>query len=100
MVRHIVMFDFKKENKKENIEKAKEMLENLIDSVPTLKDIEVGVNFSSEDRAMDLSIITSFDNKAGLQEYSTHPEHLKVVEFIKTVVISSKVSDYRTLSSI
>ncbi|HHB93742.1 MAG TPA: Dabb family protein, partial [Campylobacterales bacterium] len=32
--------------------------------------------------------------------YATHPEHLKVVEFIKTVVISSKVSDYRTLSSI
>ncbi|HHC11325.1 MAG TPA: Dabb family protein [Campylobacterales bacterium] len=61
MVRHIVMFDFKKENKKENIEKAKEMLENLIDSVPTLKDIEVGVNFSSEDRAMDLSIANISD---------------------------------------
>jgi len=56
--------------------------------------MEVGVNFSLEDRAMDLSIITSFDDKAGLEEYATHPEHLKVVEFIKTVVNSSKVSDY------
>ncbi|CAA6802944.1 MAG: Unknown protein, partial [uncultured Sulfurovum sp.] len=27
MVKHIVMFDFKDENKKENLEKAKEMLE-------------------------------------------------------------------------
>jgi len=95
MVRHIVMFDFKENNKKENnIQKAKEMLENLIDIIPTLKSMEVGVNFSSEDRAMDLSIITSFDDKAGLEEYATHPEHLKVVEFIKTVVNSSKVSDY------
>jgi len=94
MVKHIVMFDFKKENKTKNIEKAKEILENLIDTIPTLKAIEVGVNFSLEDRAMDLSIITSFDDKAGLEEYATHPEHLKVVEFIKTVVNSSKVSDY------
>jgi len=94
MIRHIVMFDFKKENKKDNIQKAKEMLENLIDTIPTLKSIEVGVNFSLEDRAMDLSIITSFDDKAGLEEYATHSEHLKVVEFIKTVVNSSKVSDY------
>jgi hypothetical protein len=88
------MFDFKDENKKDNIEKAKEMLENLIDSISSLRDMEVGVNFSSEDRAMDLSIITSFDDQAGLEEYAIHPEHLKVVEFIKTVVTSSKVSDY------
>ena len=94
MIRHIVMFDFKKENKKENIQKAKEMLENLINTIPTLKSMEVGINFSSEGRAMDLSIITSFEDKAGLEEYAIHPEHLKVVEFIKTVVNSSKVSDY------
>jgi len=94
MIRHIVMFDFKKENKKENIQKAKEMLENLINTIPTLKSMEVGVNFSSEGRAMDLSIITSFEDKAGLEEYAIHSEHLKVVEFIKTVVNSSKVSDY------
>jgi len=94
MIRHIVMFDFKKENKKENIQKAKEMLENLINTIPTLKSMEVGINFSSEGRAMDLSIITSFEDKAGLEEYAIHSEHLKVVEFIKTVVNSSKVSDY------
>jgi hypothetical protein len=88
------MFDFKDENKKENIERAKEMLENLTNSVPSLRKIEVGVNFSSEDRAMDLSIITLFDDQAGLEEYAIHPKHLKVVEFIKMVTSSSKVSDY------
>lgn len=88
------MFDFKDENKNENIAKAKEMLEALIESVPSLKSMEVGVNFSPESRAMDLSIYTEFDDKAGLEAYAIHPEHLKVVEFIKTVVNSSKVSDY------
>ncbi len=94
MVKHIVMFDFKDENKKENIEKAKAMLEALLESVPTLKGMEVGVNFADEARAMDLSIYTTFEDKAGLEAYAIHPEHLKVVAFIKTVVNGSKVVDY------
>jgi hypothetical protein len=88
------MFDFKDDNRKDNIQKAKEMLEVLIDSVPSLNKMEVGVNFSKEARAMDLSIYTEFDESEGLEAYAIHPEHLKVVEFIKTVVTSSKVSDY------
>ena len=94
MVKHIVMFDFKEENKEANIQKAKEMLEALLESVPTLKGIEVGVNFADEGRAMDLSIYATFDDKAGLEAYAVHPEHIKVVEFIKTVVDGSKVVDY------
>jgi len=94
MVKHIVMFDFKDEKKKENLIRAKEMLEALITTVPTLKSMEVGLNFSEETRAMDLSIITEFEDEEGLELYATHPEHLKVVAFIKTVVSSSKVVDY------
>ncbi len=94
MVKHIVMFDFKDENRQENLLKAKKMLESLVDTVPSLKSIEVGLNFSKEDRAMDLSIITEFDNIEGLELYTNHPEHLEVVAFIKTVVSQSKVSDY------
>jgi hypothetical protein len=52
------------------------------------------VNFSKEERAMDLSIITVFEGKEGLDAYAIHPEHLKVVDFIKTVVEYSKVVDY------
>jgi len=94
MVKHIVMFDFKEENKKLNIAKAKVMLEALTKSVPSLKKMEVGINFSQEERAMDLSIYTEFDDPEGLEAYAMHPEHLKVVAFIKTVVNGSKVSDY------
>ncbi len=94
MVKHIVLFAFKDENRQENLLKAKEMLEALVDSVPSLKSMEVGLNFSKESRAMDLSIITTFDNKEGLELYTNHPEHLEVVKFIKSVVLESKVSDY------
>ncbi len=94
MVVHIVLFSFKEDNKKKHIQKAKEMLEALPEKVETLKEIEVGVNFSDKDRAMDLSIITTFDNKVGLEVYATHPEHVKVVEYLKGVVAESRVVDY------
>lgn len=94
MVKHIVMFDFKEENKQENLEKAKAMLEGLMGKIPTLKGMEVGINFSQEERAMDLSLYSEFDDKEGLEVYATHPAHLEVVAFIKSVAVVSKVSDY------
>ena len=94
MVKHIVMLDFKDENKKENLEKVKAMLEALVQSVPTLITMEVGINFSDEERAMDLSLYSTFENKAGLEAYAIHPAHLEVITFIKTVATGSKVSDY------
>jgi hypothetical protein len=94
MVKHIVMFDFKEENKKENLEKAKVMLEALLTSIPTLKNMEVGINFSQEDRAMDLSLYSTFEDQTGLEAYAIHPAHLEVVTFIKSVASASKVSDY------
>jgi len=97
MIIHIVIFQFYETNKKANIIKAKNMLENLVGVVPTLKDIDVGINFSPEDRAMDLSIITKFNSKEGLNAYAIHPKHIEVVNFIKTVVEYSKVVDYETI---
>ncbi len=94
MVVHIVMFKFKEENKQPNIIQAKQMLENLLGAVPTLRSIDVGLNFAQEERAMDLSIITTFESKAALEAYAVHPEHLRVVDFIKEVVEYSKVVDY------
>ncbi len=94
MVVHIVLFKFKEENKKPNMIQAKQMLESLMGAVPTLRSIDVGINFAQEERAMDLSIVTLFESQDGLDAYATHPEHLKVVAFIKTVVEYSKVVDY------
>jgi len=94
MVKHIVMFDFKDENREENLKKAKAMLEALVEKVPSLKAMEVGINFSQEERAMDLSLYSTFDDQAGLEAYAIHPAHLEVVAFIKSVATASKVSDY------
>jgi len=94
MIVHIVMFEFKNENKKQNILKAKELLEGLINQIETLKSIEVGLNFNATSRAMDLSIYTTFETKEDLESYAKHPAHLKVIEFIRETTSHTKVVDY------
>jgi len=94
MVVHIVMFKFKEENFDENIKEVKQSLSNLVNLIPELKCLEVGVDFSRSDRAFDLSLYSTFSSKEDLKAYAIHPEHLKVVELIKAVTIESKVVDY------
>lgn len=94
MIVHIVMFKFKDENKEANIQEVKKLLNVLPDLIPNLKLMEVGINFTIADRAFDLSLYSKFDTKEDLDIYALHPEHLKVVEFIKSVTLESKVVDY------
>ena len=94
MIVHIVMFDFKEENKAENIAKTKVMLNALVEKIEPLVSMEVGVDFNGSERAMDLSLISTFATKEGLSAYATHPAHLEVVAFIKEVTMLSKVVDY------
>lgn len=94
MIAHIVLFKFKEENKQANMEQAKEMLLALEDTIKVLEHMEVGINFDEAERAMDMSIYTIFESKENLQTYSSHPAHLKVVEFLKSVTEYSKVCDY------
>ncbi len=94
MIVHIVMFTFKDEQKAENLEKTKRMLEALVEKIDSLNSMEVGIDFNASERAMDLSLISTFDTKEGLKEYAVHPAHLEVVAFIKAVTTMSKVVDY------
>ncbi|MEA1955957.1 MAG: Dabb family protein [Campylobacterota bacterium] len=94
MIVHIVMFKFKEEKKQENLLVVKSKLEELVSKIPTLNSMEVGINFADEARAFDLSLYSKFNTNDDLKTYAIHPEHLKVVEFIKSVVTESKVVDY------
>lgn len=94
MIVHIVMFKFKDENKRENIIRTKAMLDALVEKIEPLKSMEVGIDFNGSQRAMDLSLYSTFDTKEGLKTYATHPAHLEVVAFIREVTSQSRVVDY------
>ncbi len=93
MVKHIVFFKLN-QNSQENKKRVKQKLLTMENKIPTLKSIEVGINFSKEDRAYDIALLTDFETKDDLDKYATHPYHLEIVSYIKSIAHSSKIVDF------
>lgn len=94
MLVHIVMFQFKEENKEGNLFQVKGMLEALPSKIESLKSMDVGIDISHSERSFDLVLTSLFENQEGLNAYAVHPAHLEVVTVIKEVAAASKVVDY------
>lgn len=97
MIVHIVCFNIKAtetSSKDENIEKMTSMLNALPKTISEIIDFEVGKNFNPTEAAYDISLYSTFKTKEDLESYAIHPDHLKVVEFIKTIATSRVVVDY------
>jgi len=100
MIKHIVMWTLKDEaggkTKAENAATMKALLNGLPGKIPGLAvelEAVTGELFESVP-ATDIALYTTFKTKEDLKTYAVHPEHLKVVEFIKTVVAERRVIDY------
>jgi len=93
MIKHVVMFQFGPEYKSD-LPLAKQKLEALVDTVPSLKHMEVGLNFIESKRSMDLVLTAQVEDEAGLEAYRIHPAHQEVVDFIKPRAVASKAVDY------
>jgi hypothetical protein len=98
MIKHIVLFRFKDfaegANKSENIKSLKSRLEVLEDIIDEIKFFEVGINFDNSDAAYDLALCSEFESKEDLYSYQKHPEHVKVVDFVKKVCENRVIVDY------
>ncbi len=55
---------------------------------------EVGINHNTTPEAYDLALYSKFLSQTDLDAYQTHPEHQKVVAFMKKVRDKRAVVDY------
>jgi antibiotic biosynthesis monooxygenase (ABM) superfamily enzyme len=95
MLKHIVMIKF---NPGEDSEKLSgeftEKLYGLLKTVPSLKSMEVGKNINTKPSAYHLVLTALFDNEEGLNAYRVHPDHVKILERMKTTVEKVAAVDY------
>lgn len=98
MIKHIVFWKMKPEaggrSAQENAALMVDKLKSLQGLVPQVVEIEAGVDFCRTDAAWDVALYSSFQSRADLDAYQVHPEHLKVVEFVRSVVAARSVVDY------
>ena len=74
------------------MEEMKSRLTSLVGKVDGLISAEVGFNFN--EKGFDLALYSIFTDKAALDGYQIHPEHLKVKEFVHSVITDRNVVDY------
>lgn len=97
MLKHIVMMKMKDSlDKQENQKKLVEMLEGLSEHISAIEHLEIGNNFSGRPTAMDIVLVSEFKDEAALDEYRVHPEHVRVLDYIKEVIEEARVVDYWT----
>lgn len=96
MITHVVLMKFKPENKEDNMAHAQDLLLSMVGKVDVLRHLEVGDNCLPSERALDLALVTRFDDIEGLREYAEHPVHLDVKKFLSGVLEASYVVDYES----
>lgn len=97
MVKHIIIWSFKSEmtadEKLSAAKKIKEGLEGLQGKIHGLLEIHVKTEMLGSSSG-DLLLDSSFISEEALKNYQVNPEHLKVAEFVRSVVSERKCADF------
>ncbi|MBQ8510934.1 MAG: Dabb family protein [Clostridia bacterium] len=91
MIKHIVCFKLAEPSERA-CWRAKEVLLSMIGNVPTIRSIEVGLDFLHSPRSYDIMLAVTVDDKAALDEYANDPYHCGVVKTHMHAVCASSVT--------
>ncbi len=95
MIKHILLFKFKEGvgEKEKNI--GINMLRDLKNKIPEIKEWEVGVQRKKElsEKFYDFVQVSSFEDEKAMDAFSQNPEHEKVKQYLKARATWVKV-DY------
>ncbi|WP_338761852.1 Dabb family protein [Massilia sp. METH4] len=98
MIKHIVMWKLKDEaegaDRATNARKVKELLDACIGLVPGMGKFEVALAQPGLEATYDVVLYSEFADKAALDAYLDHPQHVALKPFIATVREGRQCMDY------
>jgi len=98
MIRHIVMWKLKESaegaTREENLVKFKALLEGCRHLAPGTLHLDVGLAEAGLASTFDIALVSDFADKAALDAYQDHPDHLVVKQFAKAVTEGRQCVDY------
>jgi len=81
MLTHIVVWKYRADVPQTTREDHVERLRSLRSIVPGIESLSVGFDTLHLPRSFDTGLVAIFHDRAGLDAYTIHPEHVKVAEF-------------------
>lgn len=98
MIKHVVMWSFQEtvgeKERKEAAVTISEGLKRLVGIVPGLISLSV-VTEALPGSTHDIGLFCELESKEALEGYQIHPEHQKMVSFIKSVTCNRICLDYQ-----
>lgn len=97
MVKHIVLWKIKdgygNMTKAEIMAKIAADLSDLKGRIPEIMDLEVGASLTGGDMHYDMGLVVTFKRCDDILAYDSHPEHVKVRDFISQVKLDRATAD-------
>lgn len=81
MLTHIVIWKYRADVGQDIRAEHVVLLRRLASVIPEVKSLAVGFDTLLLPRSYDTGLVATFADRAGLDAYTVHPEHIKVVEF-------------------
>ncbi len=83
MIRHVVMWKFKENNKAENMKQFKSKLEALNGEIDEIISMSVGEDVAGSE--WDMALVMDVESLAALKRYKENPKHRLVSEFCSSI---------------
>ena len=85
MLTHIVIWKYRDEVEREVREEHVSLLRRLSGIIPEAISLSVGFDMLNLPRSYDTGLVVVFRDRAALDAYTVHPEHVKVAEFGRNI---------------
>lgn len=100
MIKHIVFWRLKPSalgnDAATNASLLKQRLEALRGRIAGMRLLEVGIDFSRTEQSADVVLYSEFADRASLDAYQAHPEHVALKEFVAAVRSERRLVDYES----
>lgn len=85
MLTHIVIWKYKSDVGEEERREHVAMLRRLPAIIPEVQSFAVGFDVLKLPRSYHTGLVSTFKDRAGLEAYTVHPEHVAVADFGRNV---------------
>lgn len=96
MLTHIVIWKYRDDVEAEVRETHLSMLRSLAAAIPVIERLAVGFDVLKLPRSYHTGLVAVFRDRAALQTYTVHPEHVKVVAFGGAITEQIASVDFET----
>jgi len=85
MLTHIVVWKYRADTEQFAREEHVTLLRNLASMIPEVQSLSVGFDTLHLPRSYNTGLVATFADRAALDAYTVHPEHVKVAEFGRSI---------------